>query len=453
MYSLGRNSPRNPPVTSPGMSQQTRIIVIVCASVGGIFFLFVLFSLFRRIRKPEPAPLPPIQPLAHHREQQLAKNESRTTVWYDPAYLSVPPHPLSTSSRGSKMFLLGPEISSSNIPSRHASLNISETTSEDLSMSTTPLEPEPSLPLPHPSFHPLGGSSSSLGSNDTDAPPSPSPSITPVSAIESPLPLDTASVQPFIAIARQSRSASTSHSQRRPRPLSVGSTASSAFSRTSRSTIRGVPHGPHSNVQIILPAPLATGPHHQDGRQLSHYSPSQSRLSVVDQWASAAVSSSESVDAVPRKQRRSLSSEDRFASTSWRVSSPTAHSRSPRRVASTSSYASSSLDHTSQHLQGSYHSFPPPVPRIPSIYGNVNSIYSDDVTTIQEEVDRGRSRFPSPLQIPEQPEPVGLLGGMDSEGGMPVSTRQREQSEPTPSKSKSSKLTKAGSRSRSRSAR
>lgn len=309
MYSPGRNYPRDASTASSGLSQQTLIIIAACSSVGGVILLFVLFSLFRRIGKSKSVPLPPIQPLAHHREQQLAKTDSRPTTWYDPSYLSAPRHPF--PPRGSKVSLLEADITNSSIPSRHASLNVSETTSEDISLSANPLESHthPSLPQPHPSFHSLGTSSSSLGSSDTDAPasPSPSPSITPGSVTESWLSLDSASTQPFFP--RQSRSYSASRSQRRARPLSVGSTASSALSRTSRSTVRGVPHGPHSNIQIILPAPLAEGMPYQNGRSLSHYSPSQSRLSVVDQWASAAVSSSESLDPIPlRNQRRTSSS-------------------------------------------------------------------------------------------------------------------------------------------------
>ena len=43
------------------------------------------------------------------------------------------------------------------------------------------------------------------------------------------------------------------------RPLSQASSYTNLSTSPSRSTLRGTPHGPHSQVQIVLPAPLAPG--------------------------------------------------------------------------------------------------------------------------------------------------------------------------------------------------
>lgn len=42
-----------------------------------------------------------------------------------------------------------------------------------------------------------------------------------------------------------------------PRPLSVASLRSTVYSKSSRQTLRGTPHGPHSQTPIVLPAPLS----------------------------------------------------------------------------------------------------------------------------------------------------------------------------------------------------
>ncbi|KJA29388.1 hypothetical protein HYPSUDRAFT_196754 [Hypholoma sublateritium FD-334 SS-4] len=72
-------------------------------------------------------------------------------------------------------------------------------------------------------------------------------------------------------IPRMPRTPSSS----RHRPLSVASSHSTLRSKSTRqSTVRGTPHGPHSQLQIVLPTPLA--PTH------GHHLPR--RKSAVDQW-------------------------------------------------------------------------------------------------------------------------------------------------------------------------
>lgn len=158
------------------------VAIAVPAAAALVLAAVLLRVLARRRRAARASPLPPVQALAHHREQQLTKLDG---IW-----LLSPPAAYGTASR--------------------------------------PKSAVHSLPLPH--------------SHD----PAPRLPRTPSSS--------------------------------RHRPLSVASSQSTLRSKSTRqSTIRGTPHGPHSQLQIILPAPLApmrgTSPHHLPRRK-----------SAVDQW-------------------------------------------------------------------------------------------------------------------------------------------------------------------------
>ncbi|KAJ7492869.1 hypothetical protein FB451DRAFT_553537 [Mycena latifolia] len=213
----------------PLSKHTTLIIAIAAASVAAVLAVLVLYRVLRR--PPKQVPLPPKQELARYREQHIHDPESRPPTWYNSASLSAPPSEAYAASRSS----LIPGDSRGGSPFRHSSLNISESPSDDV-FSSAPM-PLP-LQLPH---LPFDTSSTSLSTSETDSPPSSSPRLasdSPFSHTQSP---------------RHPRSASaSSRPHPRARPLSVGSSTS----RNSRA-IRGVPHGPHSQVQIVLPAPLA----------------------------------------------------------------------------------------------------------------------------------------------------------------------------------------------------
>ncbi|KAF8349876.1 hypothetical protein F5887DRAFT_1070129 [Amanita rubescens] len=85
-------------IPSPALSQQTFVIIIVSASLLAIILFIILFracfSLFS-----SSAPLPPIQPLAHHRHLELQTNPS--------THLIPPP----VISPGSKTSLLDSDLS------------------------------------------------------------------------------------------------------------------------------------------------------------------------------------------------------------------------------------------------------------------------------------------------------------------------------------------------------
>ena len=220
------------------------IIIIVLGSVGGVFITLLFWHLlFRSSRSSRSAPLPPVQALVHEREQQLAaftvhQNTSVPRIFFDDRPSSPVRH-----RHGSNVSLI-PHIenSSANNSYRGVSLYTHETDDGVEGASTShgnPLHPSaPHFSPPHPPFN---ASSASLpSSNDHTSEPT---SLTPVGSTS----------------ASPSRSARRPNPRSRPRPFSVVSngTSHTATTARSRSSIRAAPHAPHSNVQIVLPAPLA----------------------------------------------------------------------------------------------------------------------------------------------------------------------------------------------------
>lgn len=295
-----------------GLSRQNIIIIAACAGGGGLLLVLFFYHTIRScMRSGDPAPLPPVQPLAHHRELHLAKIEetlaSRPQTWYSS---TPPPAP---QSIGSKTSLLGrnspalsPSSSASPIPFNSQLVDL----------------PSPNhLSLPSPSYH---ADSSSLHSSDASC---------------SPLPSETSSA---LALPRSIVDLRSSHTpNRRTRPLSTSSLGS-FNSRTSRNTIRGAPHSPYSEVQIVLPTPLASVNNSRDS--LSPNDPrfgSYTRRSVADPWLSVELSSANGNE----HPRESL--ED-----------PHPTSRRRRRPASLSSLRS--------EITAQDQPIPPPVPQLPS---------------------------------------------------------------------------------------
>ncbi|KAF8832542.1 hypothetical protein HHX47_DHR1002061 [Lentinula edodes] len=157
-----------------------------------------------------------------------------------------------------------------------------------------------------------------------------------------------------------------------PRPLSLASSV-----HTSRSNLsRAIPHAPNSNVQIVLPAPL--------GSSTVEYS----RNSVADGWASHVVNDSQPIRSRSRPRAQSLSKSHSRSSLnqSYDYSRPSPPDMSARHRARTNSLPYST---TSSYqvlpvppMPSQYPSsqglilpppVPPPVPRIPSVYGQLKS--------------------------------------------------------------------------------
>ncbi|KAF9454916.1 hypothetical protein P691DRAFT_2231 [Macrolepiota fuliginosa MF-IS2] len=315
-----------------GLPHQTLVIVIVCAAVGGFVLVILLYRAIRSCRPRNAAPLPPIQPLAHQREHQLAQFEATLRAQnYDPTFLAAPPPPHSplgsSSSRGSKASLLG------SYSSPHTSYAQPGEGSEDLS-NLSPLEPAIPLEL-SPSASTPGSSSINLNDSPTHGSPSaPTPAPRP----------------------RHSKSLTRSgrDDQGRPhhhRPSSLASSPSRSNSR------RGTPHGPHSQMQIIMPAPLAPGIPPNLTRQsiYEHDSPSE-RPYIVDRWVPAGRDSI--FDASTTHDSYASATNSNFGQA--RTPKPSGHV-----------VTGSHINHRAYPSTSNVGVHPPPVPRVPSIYNRV----------------------------------------------------------------------------------
>ena len=189
----------------------SKILVIVIAASGSVGCAIILFFVFRRFRRPKSTPLPPIQPLAHHREKELIHPQPR-------------------------------------IPRNNVGLTQLGRYGSDTSLLKPGFQTDESLGTPSSSHH------SSL------TPPSPSINVASPLSTESHSDESPSISQQRVPATRPSRSTSRTRS-RQPRSRinsSVSTHSNSAHTSTrSPNTIRGAPHSTLSNVQIVLPTPLA----------------------------------------------------------------------------------------------------------------------------------------------------------------------------------------------------
>lgn len=216
------------------MNTDTLIIIVIFSIIGGIFSLFVLIRIVKALYSTS-NPLPPPQPLAHHREHDLARFHNGYAYQLNQ---------LSSTSLGR-----------SNIATS-ATTTYNPRLSESGGLESSLLVPAVDElgcyeELPAPPNH-LGrpSSSSSQGS-----------ALTGHTSLERGVPMTTSGPGP-VPFPRPRVSSS------RPRPLSVSSTFTTSTGTGLNHSIaghsrprldsgrRGLPHGPHSQVQIILPAPL-----------------------------------------------------------------------------------------------------------------------------------------------------------------------------------------------------
>ena len=216
------------------------IIIIVSASVGGVL-ITLLFWCFRSrsSRSSRSAPLPPRQALVHQREQQLAAFTEHQNVSVPRKFIDDRPSSPVRHRYGSTASLIPLVENSSPNNSSRVSLYTHETDGGNEGLSNSrgnPLHPPmPHFSAPHP---PHNASSTSLISSNDHA--------------SEPIAAGSTSVSPSQSLRRP-------NPRSRPRQLSVVSngTSHTGTSARSRSSIRSAPHAPHSNVQIVLPAPLA----------------------------------------------------------------------------------------------------------------------------------------------------------------------------------------------------
>ncbi|KAF9243785.1 hypothetical protein BU15DRAFT_71907 [Melanogaster broomeanus] len=223
----------------------TTIIIIVVCVIGGFAILFALVRFLYRSCRRKSVPLPPKQEIAYYRERHLAEltdqSEKPTSTVGAPTYSL--PHGLSPAGSATSLF----HAKEGGLASEASAYLLD---GSDPSGTPQCRSPHPCGPLdlhtPNPSFgqERRRNSSSSRGSNYS-------------------IPLSPSS-------SSLSRTRTTSIPRRHRRPSTV-----STNSVRSRSTIVGVPHGPHNQIKIVTPAPLApalrpyaTGPstvHTSDG--------------------------------------------------------------------------------------------------------------------------------------------------------------------------------------------
>lgn len=295
-------------------------IVVVCACVGILILSLFLWRLLVRLCRPKKsAPLPPVQELAHYREQQIAAMAGRKSMSRPEAWTND-----SLNSRKSQA-LYSTNSALSLLPERIPSQYTDEcATAESASSLPSPVYgEEPQLHPPNPTFFGSAGdltssprgsciSTGSLGPSTSSLAPSPS-SGGPLSETASTVSHFTATshnlpLQPsyFASNARPPRARSNFRSQSRGRRLSqmsAGTTTPSLYTVHSSSAVRGAPHASHSSVQIVLPAPLGSPPHLHPHSDAYRGEQTQRSSVFVDKWVTAgAVDSSE-----PHYRERSTS--------------------------------------------------------------------------------------------------------------------------------------------------
>ncbi|KAI0271505.1 hypothetical protein BC834DRAFT_446691 [Gloeopeniophorella convolvens] len=376
-----RHFPRGGP--KHGLSHTTIIIVAVVASVGGVLFtLFLWRILSRHSSRSGRVPLPPRQALVHQREHQLSafaehKNNSVPQNLFDP-------HSPAPARHDSNASLL-PHIRDSTNTSRHASTYTHETdegTDDPSLLHSVPLHP------PVPSFsmsnRPPSSSSASLQSSNEHSSP-PSEATTPAS------PFSTSSTQPMMR----------TNSRPKVRPFSMGSVSTTQTGATARSraSIRGPPHAPHNNIQIVLPAPLAPELYSNAGGNdariprppfLGDSAQRESwRGSLTDKWI-AVGQGSEPVPKVAKRQ----SSRETMKSQSRRSSREASSTSLPQR-SSSNPPPLSRLRQSSTPSLGHLPSDTPPHPPVPRI-SSFGTLPRQDIGAADSSV--GREGPSSPLR-------------------------------------------------------
>jgi hypothetical protein len=219
------------------------IVGVVCGALGGLIaLLFLIRAMVRmHIFRPAPAPLPPVQELAHHRAAELvatAKARAATSQqeWHEhqASQKRARPYP---ASDGSAVSLVRAETAT-------------PTTQEHGSFLSREPSDGPFIPLPAPQLPFVMRRQSQSTTSDTSVPASPGFSA----------PSHVSSVVTFHPPQPSSSTTSLSAHRSRSRPPQPSasrahSTNSSVSKGTGRS--RGAPHSRRSTMQIILPAPLA----------------------------------------------------------------------------------------------------------------------------------------------------------------------------------------------------
>ena len=233
------------------------IIIIVSASVGGVLITLLFWRLLARSSpSSRSAPLPPRQALVHQRERQLAAFTVHQSVSVPRKFLDTLPSSPVRHRHGSNTSLIPHVENSSANNSYRVSLYTHETDDGIEGLSRDPLHPPmPHFFAPHP---PLNVSSSHISETTCST-----------------------------SVSRQSLRRTNKNPRSRSRTFLVVSSNGTPHTGTtarSRSSIRGMPHAPHNNVQIVLPAPLSTNLYQRGRKPLESDNGDNWRSSLADKW-------------------------------------------------------------------------------------------------------------------------------------------------------------------------
>ena len=265
----------------------------------------------RRRNRRSANPLPPVMPIARHRQQDVFQFEeskfnsysgspsnSNRGTWYSGQQLATPsPMPSGSASDSSLVQKeMDPFLGSAPpSPGLHRASDQSLGFRPRMSFEDVLSRPSPAFRNGSPgssrSSTPVSGTPADSTSTHLAPSNSNTPNPHPLAASTSAHDRNSPPRSRSPAAVPRTRSPNQGGHPIRPRPNSMVSTASRASRATNN--IRGAPHGPHSNVQIILPAPLAPelspyGRNAPPERWGSQRSVPDNRRSVVDQWAGLA---------------------------------------------------------------------------------------------------------------------------------------------------------------------
>lgn len=210
----------------------SKTLIIVIAASGSVVYVALLFFIFKCLGRSKSAPLPPIQPLAHQRER-----ESK--------YISYPDTPR-RSMVTDQVSLFGSRTSSK--PSLLPSYRTDESSIAPFSSYHSP---PPLPPLPTDIVYWPGAQSVESGSDEQP---------------------------PSLGHARPRK-----HS----RSNSLPSASTHVSTRSARTGIRGAPHSRHSQVEVVLPTPLAPGLQHHMVTDPSVIETKDGFTSTSDPWIKA----------------------------------------------------------------------------------------------------------------------------------------------------------------------
>ena len=272
LATIARRSLRHYPRGTTGLRLRhtTVVIIAVSASVGGFLLVLVFWRILsRRSARSRSAPFPQRQALVHQRERQLVAFTEHQNA-------SVPKIIPDDDSRPPSVLCVGDSLGDTSNATSSSNPEVDGRIGAAL-----PPSYEDNLHPPTPPFltshTPPNASSTSLPVSHGRSTPS-SDGTLPRTAI-SPSPNQSSK-----------RVANRSGSHRRPVSMVSIGTSQTIMTVRSRPSIRAAPHARHSNIQIVLPAPLAPSLYERPASEEPRmHRPSMVEGTYTDSWRTSLV--------------------------------------------------------------------------------------------------------------------------------------------------------------------